>query len=230
MSPSESLPGHTIGDVIAEMEAISTKLPAGDGVRAFNDMYLETTRQVGGAVAGHSFADAGFMDRLDVRFAHLYFGALRAHGREPTSAPRCWSALFDARVRPATHPLQFAMAGMNAHITFDLPRALVMTVQEFGGDLDDGARRSDFVAINDVLARTQPIVKERILTRPVAELDDALGDLDDRAGMWAIEAARDVAWGTARALWALRDSAAAAGYVQILDRAVATSSRIMLGL
>lgn len=223
-------PAPTIADVIADMEAISASLPLGDGVRAFNDMYLETTRQVGGTLAEQGFADPGFIDRLDVRFAQLYFGALRAHGQEAGSAPRCWSALFDARARPGTHPLQFAVAGMNAHITYDLPRALVMTVEEFGGDLDDGARRSDFVAINEVLARTQPIIKDRLLSGPLADLDDTMGDLDDRAGMWAIEAAREMAWGSARALWALRDSASAARYVAVLDRAVAMSSRLMLGL
>lgn len=220
----------TIADVIAGMESISTTLPAGDGVRAFNDMYLETTRQVGRALAEQGFGDAGFMDRLDVRFAELYFGALQAHGQDPDAAPRCWSALFDARAMPGTHPLQFAIAGMNAHITYDLPRALVMTVQEFGGDLDDGVRRSDFVAVNEVLARTQPIIKDRLLSGPFADLDDALGDLDDCVGMWAIEAAREMAWGTSRILWALRDSAAAVRYVRVLDHAVAMSSRVMLGL
>lgn len=230
MAPDERSGAPTIAEVILEMEAISTTLPVGDGVRAFNDMYLETTRQVGRAVAEQGFADPGFLDRLDVRFAQLYFGALNAHSRDRASAPRCWAALFDARVRPGTHPLQFALAGMNAHITYDLPRALVMTVEEFGGDLDDGTRRSDFVAVNEVLSRTQPIVKERLLSGPLADLDDAMGDLDDRAGMWAIEAARELAWGSARALWALRESASAARYVALLDRAVATSSRMMLGL
>jgi hypothetical protein len=227
---AEQPPAPTIADVIAEMETISTTLPAGDGVRAFNDMYLETTRQVGQAVSEQGFADAGFIDRLDVRFAQLYFGALSAHGRDPDSAPRCWAALFDARARPGTHPLQFAVAGMNAHITYDLPRALVMTVEEFGGDLDDGARRSDFVAINEVLARTQPIIKDRLLSGAFADLDDTLGDLDDRVGMWAIEAAREMAWGSAQALWALRGSASAPRFTWVLDRAVATSSRMMLGL
>lgn len=220
----------TVADVVERMRRISAELPERDGVRAFNEMYLETTRQVSNALEGLSFADRAFMDRLDIRFAELYFGALEAHGVDPDSAPRCWATLIEARARRGVSPLQFALAGMNAHITFDLPRALVMTAVEFGGDLDDRARRADFLEINDVLARTQPLVKEVLLTGPFAAIDDALGDVDDRLRMWAIEGAREMAWKSARMLWAVRDCESGERFTQGLDRMVELSSRFLLRL
>jgi hypothetical protein len=218
----------SIADVIARMNAISAALPVQDGVRAFNDMYLETTRQVGRAVADLVFSDAAFLDRLDVRFAELYFSALEAHEAGRDGSPRCWSALFDARSSADVHPLQFALAGMNAHISYDLPRALVSTVEEFGGDLDDDSVRRDFLAVNQVLADTQPLIKGVLLSGSLAELDDSLGEVDDRVGMWAIEGAREMAWLSAQALWSLRGSGLRERYVSSLDRMVVASSRLIL--
>jgi hypothetical protein len=218
----------TIADVVARMDALSARWPRTDGVRAFNEMYLETTRQVATALAGRTFTDREFIDRLDVRFADLYFDALEAHEQDPGSAPRCWSVLIEARHNPGTHPLQFALVGMNAHITYDLPRALVATVQEFGGDLEDAGLREDFLAVNGVLAHTQPIVKEVLLSGATAAMDEAMGDLDDRIGMWAIEGAREAAWLSARALWVLGDSPMRRRYEQGLDRMVEASSRMLL--
>ena len=223
-------PGRTIADVVARMAELSAGWPATDGVRAFNEMYLETTRQVAASLADRTFMDREFIDRLDVRFADLYFDALDAHGRDPSAAPRCWSALIEARERPRTNPLQFALAGMNAHISYDLPRALVATIQEFGGDLEDVGRREDFLAVNDVLARTQPIVKELLLSGPFAALDEAMGEVDDHLGMWAIEAAREAAWVSARALSVLGDSSMRRRFELGLDRMVEASSRVLLSL
>ncbi|MDH3958896.1 MAG: DUF5995 family protein [Actinomycetota bacterium] len=220
----------TIPDVIDRMGAISEGLAVGDGVRAFNDMYLETTRQVGRAVVDLHFADSAFLDRLDVRFAQLYFQALNAHEEGRGDAPRCWAALFDVRAAPDVARLQFALAGMNAHISYDLPQALVTTVEEFGVDLEQPTVREDYLTVNDVLARTQPIVKDVLLTGPLAELDDAMGEVDDHLGMWAIEGAREMAWRSAQALWALRDSWARERYVQGMDRMVELSSRLLLRL
>ena len=90
-------PPGSIADVIDRMVDISAALPVRDGVRAFNDMYLETTRQVGLAVADLVFTDAVFLDRLDVRFAELYFSALEAHDAGRGGSPRCWSASHRTR-------------------------------------------------------------------------------------------------------------------------------------
>ncbi len=226
--PSESRP--TVADVVARMADVSAGLPTRDGVRAFNDMYLTTTREVARALGEHRFVDREFMDRLDVNFADLYFAALDSYESDPVSAPRCWSALIGARDRVGASPVQFALAGMNAHIGYDLPRALVATTLEFGGDLGHEGRRSDFLTINAILATTQPIVKEALLVGLLDELDDAFGEVDDRMGVWAIEQAREMAWGSARVLWALRGTRAQRLYEHSMDRVVEVSSRALLSI
>ena len=220
----------SIDDVVLRMQGISAPLAAGDGVRAFNDMYLETTRQVSGALSARAFADGEFMDRLDVRFAELYFGALDAHAADPRSAPRCWSALIDARDREGVNALQFALAGMNAHIAYDLPRALVSTARELGRDLDARAVREDFLVVNEVLAATQPLVKRGLLGGLLADMDEALGEADDRLAHWAIESAREMAWASAQALWELASPRAIRRFETGLDRLVALTSQAMLRL
>jgi mannose-6-phosphate isomerase-like protein (cupin superfamily) len=222
--------GETIADVVTRLVAVSEDLPVGDGVRAFTDMYLETTRQVADALARVEFADQAFLDRLDVNFAHLYLAALAAHRRNPKAAPRCWTALIAARARPGVSPLQCALVGMNAHITYDLPQALVRTAVEFGRGLDDPAWRADFLEVNAVLARTQPIVKQALVRGLLDQVDDALGTMDDRLSLWAIEQAREGAWLSARAISALGGSPGARRYVDGLDRMVALTSRALLAL
>ena len=202
-------------------------MPIGDGVRAFNEMYLVTTRQVDAAIGGAKFADPAFMARLDVVFANLYLHAIELHKADPTRSPRSWGALFAARSHPGISQLQFAVAGMNAHINFDLARALVRTAQESGGALDAG-RRADFQAVNGVLALTQPMVRHELLTGPFASLDHALGVHDDRVSMWGIEAAREFAWSTAQTLWAVRGTAVEGPFTEGLDRMVELTSRLIL--
>ncbi len=223
----EPAPLQTVADVIARMEGLSAGMPVGDGVRAFNEMYLVTTRQVDAAIAGARFADAEFMTRLDVNFANLYLIALAQHDAGSDTSSRSWRALFDARARPGISQVQFAIAGMNAHINYDLPRALVLTAREFGGELDE-ARRTDYLAVNRVLAQTQPMVKRELLTGPFALLDEGLGERDDRVAMWGIEQAREFAWATAQTLWAVRGTRVESAFTDRLDRMVELTSRLLL--
>lgn len=218
---------QTVADVIDEMTGISAGLRAGDGVRAFNEMYLLTTRNVDAAITGMQFADSAFMSRLDVVFAQLYLGALRRFVAGQRPVARCWAVLFDARARTDVVQLQFAVAGMNAHINFDLAHALVLTTREFGGGLDRG-RRSDFLVINEVLGRTQPAVRQQLLTGPLAGLDRALGSHDDRLSLWGIERAREFAWRSAAALGGLTGTGAEDDYLDGIDRIVAMSSKLLL--
>jgi hypothetical protein len=214
--------------VIDRMEALDFGPDPRDGVRAFTAMYTETTRQVWLAVSGRGFADRAFMASFDVQFAELYFEALSRHAADPAGAPRCWAALFSARNRPGVTPLQFAVAGMTAHIGYDLPRALVEVTRATGRDLSDPGIRADYLAVNAVLERTQPIVKRTLLAGPWASLDDALGTSDDRAGLWAISTAREAAWSSAQALWQVHGSFAQKPFEVGLDRLVAAAAGVIL--
>jgi hypothetical protein len=221
----------TIDDAIARMESLCAASPKGDGVACFARLYLDVTKGVGSSVP--TFADPGFLTRLDVVFAGLFFDALSAYEHAPSSAPRAWARLFEARSRPGIDPLQFALAGMNAHINRDLPVALVTTAREVGIDLhDDSPEHADYLAVNALLAASERRIKNELLTGAVGWLDriaHRLGRMDDVVAMWDVERARDAAWVNGLALWALRDDGDLAGdFVAALDRTVGFAGRGLL--
>ena len=113
------------------MEAIEAALPAADGLACFNRMYLDVTRQVNSQLGQGFFADPAFMAQLDVAFANLYFAAADAAGTR-AAVPLAWRPLADQRAVAGIEPVQFALAGMNAHINHDLPVAMVSTCAALG--------------------------------------------------------------------------------------------------
>ena len=88
-------------------------------------------------LAGVTFRDPSFLARLDVVFANLFLAALGAAKSDPAKLPRAWAPLVDARTTHGIAPLQFALAGMSAHINRDLPVALVATCTELGVGLEE---------------------------------------------------------------------------------------------
>lgn len=198
------LPVTTIDAVLENLDAIDRQLPETDGLKWFNRLYLNVTRGVRAALAGQVFRDQAFLDRLDIVFANLYFDAVVAGDMNPASAPPAWRPLFASRSRPLKR-LQFALAGMNAHINRDLPLGIVTTYLELGGTPSEAdARHTDFEQVNDVLERVERTVKADLDTGVLAVIDAAAGQADDAIAMWKVRVARDAAWTNAEVLWALR--------------------------
>ncbi len=226
-------PPSSVAEVVARMEGIVTPLPRTDGVACFTRLYLAVTRGVEQRLAGVAFADPAFLARLDVAFADLFFAAFQAYAGDPARAPRAWVPLFEARSRRGIAPLQFAFAGMNAHINRDLPVALVATCRELGVSLEEGSpQHADFERINGLLAAVEAEVKRDYLTgwlRAVDRLVHRVHRIDDVIAMWNISRARDAAWTNAGALWALRDSPDLSNdYLATLDRMVGLAGRGLL--
>ena len=122
----------TVAGVVARLREIQRGLSPGDGVAVFNAMYLRVTEQVAAELeAGTTFADPEFMHELDVRFAGLWIAAYEAAdtGRK---VPSAWAPLFEERTTGGIFPIQYALAGMNAHIENDLPLAVVATCRSRG--------------------------------------------------------------------------------------------------
>jgi hypothetical protein len=197
---------QSIADVLERLRAIDAALPTADGVAWFTKLYLRVTEAVAAQVAaGKGFRDPAFLTRLDVAFANLYFDALRAAEHDAASVPKAWVPLFEARATRGIAPIQFALAGMNAHINRDLPLALVTTCEALHVDLDDAtAEYADFERVNGLLATAEEQVKAWFATGFVGVVDAALGDVDDHVAMWDVARARDAAWVQALTLWALR--------------------------
>ena len=194
-----------IETVAARMEAIAAPLAPDDGVRRFNELYLAVTRAVALESAAATFEDAAFIARLDVVFADLYFAAVDDAGAGRTLS-RAWAPLFEKRAAQGIAPLQFAIAGMNAHINHDLVLALAATTREFGVGLDrDTPQHRDYVLVDGILQRVQDDIKERFTTGVIEDIDKAAGRLDDVLASWSVSRARDNAWTQSQILAALAD-------------------------
>lgn len=221
-------------DVLARMRAIEASLPRSDGVACFVRLYRQVTEGVSAALDRSTFADPRFLERLDVVFADLFFEALAFHDHDPSTAPPAWRPLFSARSTRGIAPIQFALAGMNAHINRDLPVALVTTCSELGVELrSDSPQHADFLRVNALLADVEATLKKQsYLTGLLGKLDSILHRfhrLDDVIAMWDVERARDAAWTNAEALWALRGTPPlAAEFLASLDSMVGFASRGLL--
>ncbi len=124
-------PVSSIEGAIALMTAISAALPPTDGLACFNRMYLIVTEKVLSEVStGTFYGDSAFMSHLDVVFVNLYLEAIDGFRAKPPTAPRCWSEVLANRSETHIAPMQFALAGMNAHINHDLPMAVVKTCED----------------------------------------------------------------------------------------------------
>ena len=165
-------PVQSIDEAIAIMMAIDESLPDSDGVKWFNRLYLRVTVSVGAAVSGARFNDAAFLTKLDVVFANLYFSALAASSAGIGAAPSAWRPLLQARNTPGIARIQFALAGMNAHINRDLPDGIVQSFLALGGDpIADHLREQDFDSVNDILERVEEEVKTEFTVGVVGVVD-----------------------------------------------------------
>jgi hypothetical protein len=208
------------------VRAIETSASRNDGVACFARLYREVTEGVNGELAAHTFADARFLERLDVRFAALFFQAV-------DSPPSAWKPLFAERARRGIAPLQFALAGMNAHINRDLPVALVGTCEELGLELrDDSPQQADFRLVNVLLGHVEARIKRIYLPGWLGAADRLVHRfhrIDDVVAMWDVARARDAAWANGQALWALRDAPKLSEqFLRSLDRMVGLASRGLL--
>ena len=216
---------RSIDDVIATMRAIDALLPDADGLKWFNLLYLRVTEGVKNHPPDGGWQDPAWLERLDVVFAGLYFDAIRDPRRS-----RAWRPLFQARTRRDIARIQFAFAGMNAHINHDLAVAVVRTGEERGVVPRRGTpQHRDFERVNTLLEAVEEDVKEFLLQGVLRELDGSLGRLDDVLAMWKVRKARETAWANAEVLWQLRSVPfAAANFLESIERLVGLSGKGLL--
>lgn len=223
-------PARSIDDVVAMMTAIDQRLPDTDGVKWFNRLYLRVTEGVLREVQVSHYQDLPFMTALDVAFANLYFDAIIAAQRGAEHIPSAWRPLFECRHRPGIARLQFALAGMNAHINRDLPAGIVQAFESVGGEpTRHPIRRTDFDNVNDLLERVEGTVKVEFSVGLIGVIDNMAGRVDDVAAMWKVRAARAAAWTNAEVLWTLRSTLLLRrSFFESLDRFTGLASRGLL--
>ena len=221
-------PVTTVAEVIARMEATEAAVPAADGLACFNRMYLGVTRQVYSRLGEGFFVDPAFMTHLDVAFAGLYFGAVDATS-DPAAVPLAWQPLMEQRANTGIEPIQFALAGMNAHINHDLPLALVATCTALATSPDAGAHYADYQKVDQLLDAAEQSVRESFESAPELAVDRHLAAVNNLIAGWTINSARDLAWNNCLLLWAVRDDPIARGLLaDSLAASAALASRLLL--
>jgi hypothetical protein len=202
-----STPCTTIEAVVSRLETIeSSCLARGDRRSIFATLYGIVTREIRDRTAAGAFHDNAWVRAYAVGFANLYFRAYDgAEEGRAADVPRAWRLCFDAAASGRTIVLQDLLLGVNAHINNDLPFAIASVRI----DPDREARHRDHLAVNQVLSGVTERATERLaaLYAPgLRTLDAAAGQLDELAGQFAIEVARDSAWEGAVSLTNARDA------------------------
>ena len=235
MSPATPLPPLPTGPVdsmdaaVTRMRDIGALLPPADGLACFNSMYLIVTEAVRSKVKAGFYADPDFMACLDVEFANRYLSAIDGYRKQPPTAARAWSVLLASRSDSGIAPIQFALAGLNAHINLDLALALISTSEDLGTTPDDGSHHLDFEKVNHTLADLDQHIRRTFEQGILLEMDHEFVGLENLVGTFSITAAREAAWINASVLWRVRGERFLYDpYVDSVDRCVAFAGRTLL--
>ncbi|QNE22475.1 hypothetical protein F1D05_36955 [Kribbella qitaiheensis] len=185
-----------IAAVVAAMqERLETLTLAEESRRDFLATYQRTTGAVSRAVDRGVFEDPAWVEAWDVAFANLYLSAFDAERAGGDGVPRPWRLAFDA---PAgLPPLRHVLLGVNAHINYDLPQALlaVISVEQFADEALLDRRRRDHEQIDGVLSDRVAAEDAELATRSARTLlDRALRPLNQQASKRFLRESRRKVW------------------------------------
>jgi hypothetical protein len=196
----------SIAQALAIMEQLDAALPVTDGVKWFNLLYILVTRSIDEQTPATGWADRRWLTALDIAFAQLYFDALANSYSAPAAVPGAWQALFEARDRTGVQRIQFALAGMNAHINHDLPLAVVQTCEQLHVVPARGTPEyHDYETVNGIIDALEPQALQYLATGIEGVVAQDLNAAGQVLNNWSIEVARDTAWTNAELLWQARD-------------------------
>jgi len=143
----------TIGQLVSLMEDIQARLDAEDDARRhWHGVYRRGTVAVRNEIERGGFLDAAWLEAWDLVFADIYLEAMEQWDRgEAPSGP--WQVAFEATRDPSIPPLRHVLLGLNAHVNFDLPQALIGVIsdEEFDNPQVMARRFADHRHVDDVL-------------------------------------------------------------------------------
>lgn len=170
-------------------------------VADFNRLYWTITSEILERLHRGAFADPEFLTLLDVEFAKRYLDALRSWGEPCGDTPQAWKVLFSRLRDRDVRSLPSAATGVNAHINYDLPFALIHTWEKLGTGPDNDRQHRDYLLINDVFFEEIPELRRSYLSNWQLCVDRLNGPLDDWYQNRLVEFTRDLAWRDAGRLW-----------------------------
>jgi hypothetical protein len=222
-------PVTTVADVLGCMRTIDATCVDGDGLKWFNWLYLQVTTAVEARIAAGGFSDSAWLSALDVQFARIYFTALE-QSLSGNPCASCWQTLFDCRKTTGIARIQFAMAGINAHINHDLAQALVETdAARHVAPLHGTAQYADYTALNSSFDSLIETAKKTLHVRLLGDPLPAVSHLEDTIAGWKVTAAREQAWINSEVLWTLRTAPPlTAGFMRTLDGLTTVAGKALL--
>jgi hypothetical protein len=192
--------------------------------RIFLDTYRRTTLAVGAEVDAGGFEDPHWVAEWDVAFAQLYIDALDAD-LSGARVPRPWRLAFDAP--PGLPALRHVLLGINAHVNYDLPQALLAVISDsdFGDPVLLARRLRDHERIDGVLAG-RVAAEDDELDAGKTLLDRMLTPLNRLSSKRFLREARHKVWHNTMELQHARVSGAAAYRTRLAELEVLAAARI----
>ncbi len=126
--------------------------------------------------------------------------------------------------------IQFALAGINAHINHDLPAAIVAncqvtdTIPQHGG-----TQYNDYTGLNATLDSLIQTAKKELHVRLLGDPLPPVTHLENTLAAWSVTAARESAWNNAEILWHLQPAPGlSASFMNSLDGLASLASNVLL--
>jgi hypothetical protein len=166
----------------------------GDRRAVFLTVYTRMTARIRGRIDRGGFRDPDWLRAYTTAFANYYRRAFLAFERGDLGAvPDPWRIAFGTAIRGDALVMQDAFLGINAHINYDL----ALTLRDVGIDPERERKLADHRAVNEVLARlvdAQQRALAEIYAAGVADVDAALGRLDEELSLLGLREGREQAW------------------------------------
>jgi len=214
--------------VLADLQDRLDALPSGHpSQHEFLATYRRTTLAVEAAIGDGLFEDPGWVAQWDVAFAQLYLDALDARLTGRGRVPRPWRLAFDAP--PSLPPLRHVLLGVNAHVNYDLPQALLAVISDADFATPEllACRRRDHERIDGVLSgRVAAEDKELGATLRPSLLERALRPLNRRGSQRFLREARLKVWHNTRELHRARVLGRDAYAVRLAELELLSAARI----
>ena len=208
----------------------------GDRRCIFLRCYSLMSGNVLAAVRAQRFADSDWVANLMHHFAGYYFEPLARYEAGETPVPTVWQRAHDAARGEEATAAQHLLAGVNAHINYDLPLAIYDLLEPEWADLSPagrGERRDDHDLINVIIADTVDRVQDQVVERhdPWMNIIDQVGGyLDEWLVAQMIRIWRDRVWERSLALLAADSPTAREAERAAMERAAMFRMRLILGL
>jgi hypothetical protein len=212
------------------LRTLEAALSPGNGVKWFVRLYRQVTEALSLELGAGELEDPVFLELLVLVYGNSVLNVVEDAERRPERIARAWAPLFERRNDHRVAPVQFAVAGLNAHTNHDVPIGLVHACRSTGiVPASDSPQHRDYMKVTALLRRTVDEVKQALLTGALEEVDETFGSADDVVAIWSLQRARQAAWTSGEVLWSLRDNdALTVGYVGTLDRLAGLAGRGLL--